>query len=251
LKPVHQRLGPAWITFSSLFDDGVEKTPRNLRHFPVLVERWHPVSSMVTPDQVNLVRVCFLRIIINFSIRPQMACQSLAIGKTGVIIRLYPWQTSNPVVQELKIPETAALPKKATAGSSQGWELTGGITMDPFTCASGELFINTNLQRLELAATAGIVDMNTYGIETAAKAWRVPCLHLRVISDLANESAKEDFLKFEKTWAGDLGVAACQVVQNLKPDPTHPRSYDALRKLLPQPGQPQPAPVPSQGGSPK
>jgi hypothetical protein len=129
-----------------------------------------------------------------------------------------------------------------------------GLGQVPGTvCASGELFIQSSGQRRELAAQAAIVDMNTLGAETAAAAWKVPCLHLRVVSDLANESARTDFLAFTQSYDGRLGKAAFQLIQSLPPDPARPESYEALRRLIP-PAAEAPAPpsqVPAAPGPPK
>ena len=95
--------------------------------------------------------------------------------------------------------------------------------------------MNTTAQRQELAVKAQIVDMNTFGVETAAAAWKVPCVHLRVVSDRANEAAREDFLAFGKTWDGRCGALAWQLLTSLKPDPTRPKTYEALRQLLQDP----------------
>ncbi len=153
-------------------------------------------------------------------------------GTLVVIDRLLPWQTNGPKVVSLTLPLTSATRQGRPAEAAPRWLLAGGQELPGVTGASGEYFVNTTGQRQELAAQAEIVDMNTLGVETAAAAWKVPCLHLRVISDRANESAREDFLAFEKSWDGRCGTLAWTVLTSLKPDPTHPKSYDALRELL-------------------
>lgn len=167
-------------------------------------------------------------------------------GTLLVIDRLFPWQTGGARVAALTLPASAAEAVAAERPAGPRWRLAGGLILPGAACASGELFINTSAQRQELATEADIVDMNTVGVETAAAAWKVPCLHLRVISDQADGNAREDFLKFTKTWNGQCGAAAWKVLAALKPDPAHPGSYEALRALLPEPsgvpaGKPAPA----------
>lgn len=153
-------------------------------------------------------------------------------GTLVIIDRLLPWQTNGSKVTPLPPPLIAATRQGARAEAAPQWRLTDGKMLLGVACASGEFFVNTMAQRQELAARAEIVDMNTLGVETAAAAWKVPCLHLRVISDQANESAREDFLAFEKAWDGRCGTMAWNVLTSLKPDPTQPKSYEALRGLL-------------------
>ncbi len=157
---------------------------------------------------------------------------NLPPGTVVLIDRLHPWQTSQDAVIPLKIPVLTAV--AGTAPQKPEWQVPGLGKVPGVVCASGELFIQSSTQRRELAAQAAIVDMNTLGAETAAAAWKVPCLHLRVISDLANESARPDFLTFTRTYDGRLGTAAFQLIQSLPPDPARPESYDALRRLIPQ-----------------
>ncbi len=160
---------------------------------------------------------------------------TLGPGTQVLIDRLLPWQTNGSKVTFMPPSMIVATRQGGRVEAAPRWLLSGGQELPGVVCASGEFFVNTTAQRQELAAQAQIVDMNTLGVETAAAAWKVPCLHLRVISDRANESAKEQFLAFEKTWGGSCGSMAWTVVKSLKPDPSHPKSYEALNKLLADP----------------
>ena len=99
--------------------------------------------------------------------------------------------------------------------------------------ASGEQFINTEADRSALADETGAeaVDMNLFGLAHVLAKRRIPSLHLRIVSDHADEAAGETFLEFVEIYEGELGKQVVEFLQTLEPDPTAPGSYEALREL--------------------
>lgn len=100
--------------------------------------------------------------------------------------------------------------------------------------ASGEQFISSATQRAELGAATGClaVDMNLFGLISTLVLHEVPSIHLRVVSDKADEQAGTDFAAFVGAYAGDGGRMVAKVIAELPPDMTSPAQYPALDKLL-------------------
>jgi len=100
--------------------------------------------------------------------------------------------------------------------------------------ASGEAFIDSDVARdlLRGATGAEVVDMNLFGLIEALNRRNIPSWHLRVVSDLANDQASAQFLKFVKQYDGQGGEMLAEVINRLKPDPNSPSSYPGLRSLL-------------------
>lgn len=99
---------------------------------------------------------------------------------------------------------------------------------------SGEAFIASGEMRGKLAAEhgAGAVEMNAYGLLAGLEGRRVKVLILRVVSDLADEKASEDFSEFLKSYRGDGGTMIAELVKSLPVGKDEPAAHDALRKLL-------------------
>jgi nucleoside phosphorylase len=104
----------------------------------------------------------------------------------------------------------------------------------PIKVASGEVFVTDSAQRSELRSRGDcqVVDMNLLGLLTAQKAFEVPGLHFRLISDRADESAGEDFRRFVADYDGEGGRLLAELVRSLPDDKSKPESYEGLRRLL-------------------
>ena len=100
--------------------------------------------------------------------------------------------------------------------------------------ASGDAFIQSTAKREELRSVtkADVVEMNLGGIEAVAKAFQIPALHWRVVSDRADDQAAEDFLGFAKGYGGAGGKALAEAIKTLPKDPADATSYPALERLL-------------------
>jgi adenosylhomocysteine nucleosidase len=100
--------------------------------------------------------------------------------------------------------------------------------------ASGEMFVaSTELnQQIAEATACNAVDMNLFGILSVLQAARVPSIHLRIVSDEANESASDDFRTFLETYDGAGGKMAADFLLNLPPDKTAVKEYPELQKLF-------------------
>lgn len=106
------------------------------------------------------------------------------------------------------------------------------------SCASGERFVELSEDRSAAAASGQIVEMNLSGAVGALTNYAVPGLHLRIVSDRADSNARGDFSAFLKTYQGDLGKLAYELIRQSKPDPSSPKSYETLRELIQQGAEP-------------
>jgi len=102
--------------------------------------------------------------------------------------------------------------------------------------ASGEQFISSMELRDEIhnATQCTAVDMNLFGLHSALALHRIPSIHIRVVSDNADENAVQDFKQFIRGYQGDGGKILAEWVQSLPPDTTHPSQYPNLRTLFEQ-----------------
>lgn len=100
--------------------------------------------------------------------------------------------------------------------------------------ASGELFIESDSFRTELAEETGcdLVEMNLVGAATALEVFGAAAAHFRIVSDRADARAGADFARFVEGYDGRLGRAVAEALRDLPKDPGSPESYDALRGLL-------------------
>jgi adenosylhomocysteine nucleosidase len=101
--------------------------------------------------------------------------------------------------------------------------------------ASGEAFVAADAARADLARLAAAVDMNLFGVAQACEDARVRHLHLRVLSDRADDAAAEDFRRFLAAYDGEGGRRVAALIRSLPPDPADPATYPGLRALM-QPG---------------
>ncbi|MGB6222731.1 hypothetical protein [Haloferula sp.] len=103
-----------------------------------------------------------------------------------------------------------------------------------WTASSGEKFIASSSERKQIQRIGGteVVEMNLFGLDSALKRRRIKGVHLRVVSDHADESAHEDFLNFVESYDGLGGRLCADVLKRLAPDPNSPTSYRGLRSLI-------------------
>ncbi len=99
---------------------------------------------------------------------------------------------------------------------------------------SGEAFVAAGEIRSRLAAEhgAGAVEMNAYGLLAGLEGRKVKVLILRVISDLADEKASEDFAEFLKGYDGKGGKLVAELVGKLPAEANEPAAHESLRELL-------------------
>lgn len=116
------------------------------------------------------------------------------------------------------------------------WERWQGIYPERrlFAVASGEVFVGTQELRQQIHEQTGadVVDMNLFGLVSALARFGVPSLHVRIVSDLADENAAEDFRHFVESYQGDLGRSLGRFVRDMPPDKTSPASYPEFEELL-------------------
>lgn len=106
--------------------------------------------------------------------------------------------------------------------------------------ASGERFIASNAYRDEIASQydCDLVDMNLFGLLMVIQSRDLPSVHLRVISDFANDQASAEFRSFSEDYDGRGGELACAWIRRLPADPCSPMQYENLRRLLEPPAAP-------------
>ena len=107
-------------------------------------------------------------------------------------------------------------------------------TTSDIAVASGEMFITSSSERERLHDTteADAVDMNSFGLAAVCADHNVPLFSWKIISDMANENASEDFRSFIANYKGEGGKALADVVKALPAHPDNPATYPAIRKLL-------------------
>ena len=111
------------------------------------------------------------------------------------------------------------------------------INLDNVKVASGEVFVSSDDYRAQLRETTGaeVVDMNLFGLVTACQDNHLPLVCWRVISDLANDQASEDFRKFASTYDGAGGKAVEKIIEALPADPNSPAAYPNINRVLADP----------------
>lgn len=100
---------------------------------------------------------------------------------------------------------------------------------------SGDAFISSADFSTQLFQALGgdLVDMNLAGIALAAEHYKIiRQMHLRVISDGADESAGDDFQNFTTQYDAIGGVFVHDILSSFPPDITDPMNYENLRSLL-------------------
>lgn len=150
-------------------------------------------------------------------------------GTKVVVDRIQGWQAGTEGPGGWREAERAALvitpPRDEEASATKIWPRVKS--------ASAEVFVASETERARLRALtrAEVVDMNLYGVQKATVAHGLPALHLRVVSDLANESAGSDFGTFISAYDGKLGRDAAAVITALKEDPESPAAHPELKAL--------------------
>ncbi|MEM9478352.1 MAG: hypothetical protein AAGA58_01680 [Verrucomicrobiota bacterium] len=110
----------------------------------------------------------------------------------------------------------------------------GDSVLRDVVAASGEVFVASGQQRetLRNETKADVVEMNLFGLLTVQKAHRLPGLHLRVVSDRADDNASESFAQFVKSYDGRGGTLVGEWFLSLPEDRTAPKSFDGLRRII-------------------
>lgn len=100
--------------------------------------------------------------------------------------------------------------------------------------ASGEIFVAAEQFRAELNSRFGcsLVEMNLFGLVTTMQSHDLAGIHLRIVSDLANAEASQDFRSFTETYDGAGGALVHQWISNLPSSGESPIEYQNLRRLL-------------------
>lgn len=99
---------------------------------------------------------------------------------------------------------------------------------------SGEVFVASSEKRGELAREfeAELVEMNALGLLAAVEGMKAKVMVLRVVSDLADERASEDFAAFLKGYGGEGGMMVAELVKALPVGRDEPGAHGELKKLL-------------------
>ncbi len=146
-----------------------------------------------------------------------------------LVHEVVPWQST----QSLQTASPSSFSKVTPAPPPGDWKPL--LTPYPqITVASGDAFISSSTIRAAIhsATHAKAVDMNLYGLVLACNQQHVPSLHLRIISDRANENAGKEFQQFRNAYDGTLGKKAAEWLTSMPKDPTHPDNYPHLKKIL-------------------
>lgn len=181
------------------------------------------VRSAISAQAVLGSRACDLIV----SVGPVGALSSdLKLGDFGFVERVIPWQKQSimpgsPPIQPLEWEQ---------------WK-PSGTGLDGFkklAVASGEMFVNSSQLREQIADSTGCnsVDMNLFGILSAISDSPIRSLHIRVISDNADEEAGASFQRFLTDYDGKAGAVAAEVISKLPPDLTSPSEHPRLMELM-------------------
>lgn len=156
----------------------------------------------------------------------------LKIGEWAVVDRIIPWQKDTMQNCDPKTVRGVERPSALVRFDSIA-------SLRKISVASGEQFVTSRETRDEISrATECLsVDMNLFGLASALVVNGVPAMHLRIVSDHADEEARADFERFVRTYVGEGGRMVAEIIKSLPADLTQPSQYPALRKLLTQPPQ--------------
>lgn len=151
----------------------------------------------------------------------------LAVGSWIVVNAVVPWQKTELAKLSPDSAPAIDFPALDPSPASLAEHTRTSV-------ASGEQFICSTAQRAELATATGclVVDMNLFGLVSTLGLHKVPSIHLRVVSDKADEQAGVDFAAFVGAYTGDGGRMAARAIAELPPDMTSPAQYPTLEKLL-------------------
>ncbi|WP_309396851.1 hypothetical protein [Cerasicoccus maritimus] len=153
----------------------------------------------------------------------------LPVGSTVLIEQVIPWQT----VPDISVASPQSFTHYTPINMPGDWSsLLKGYT--PAKAASGEQFINQSSLRSDIhtATDADVVEMNLYGLLVVLQNQNIPSLHPRIVSDLANEDANDEFVSFRSTYNGSLGKLIADILKAPPSDPTDPDSYPELKQLF-------------------
>lgn len=174
--------------------------------------------------------LAFIPIDLAFSTGPVGALSDdLQVGQVFRVEKVIPWQT----IGVLTPAGAGSVPTLAIQAPAGDWsEHLRGYQI--ISVASGEVFVETAelRDRIQSATEAEAVDMNLFGLISALKKTAVPSIHLRVVSDKANEKAVADFTSFRTSYRGDLGLQIGKIIKNLPTDATDPEAYSELKTLF-------------------
>jgi adenosylhomocysteine nucleosidase len=132
-------------------------------------------------------------------------------------------------------------PKDGAVKMVKGWEGMGeenaGTTPEDrrrVRLVSGEVFVASAEKRGELAREfeAELVEMNALGLLAAVEGMKAEVMVLRVVSDLADERASEDFAAFLKGYGGEGGTMVAELVKALPVGKDEPGAHGELKRLL-------------------
>ena len=163
----------------------------------------------------------------------------LSVGPVGVLdssLEIGTWHEVSEVVayQRGTVDQTGFAVAKAGRLSLETPEwLTSGHPAD-LTVASGESFSASDSFRDVVRERSGAttIDMNLFGLASVCRAYGVPLLAWRVISDLAGADAGREFGRFVRDYDGAGGRQAAEIIRDLPENPNRPESYEGLRELL-------------------
>lgn len=150
---------------------------------------------------------------------------TISIGSWFRVSEVKPWQAGTWT-------ESGFNPKS-------GWQIEledigTSLNFPPISVASGDAFVSSTMKRGEIAALTNCqaVDMNLLGMKTCLEGRNVTQVHIRVVSDNADEIASSAFQNFRKNYKGKGASLAQSWIKQLPEDETSPENYENLRKVL-------------------
>ncbi len=155
----------------------------------------------------------------------------LAIGSWHFVNRVVAWQKGKAAAGRILAGANSATDCPTPLDD---WPAGEWRSFPPTPAASGEAFVASVTMRDQLAedTQCRLVEMNAAGLLSALEGRSAKWLILRVISDHADESADEDFVRFLKGYDGRGGAIVYAIAKQLPPDPGQPAAHDSLRRLL-------------------
>ncbi len=165
-------------------------------------------------------------------------------GGIGGGVKIGEWVEVSAVVgwQQGRAGEGGRIfPKEGAEKRVKGW---GGMSEENDGTApegrrhvrlvSGEVFVASAEKRGELAGEfdAELVEMNALGLLAAVEGMKAEVMVLRVVSDLADERASEDFAAFLRDYGGEGGAMVAELVKALPVGGDEPGAHGELKKLL-------------------
>lgn len=156
--------------------------------------------------------------------------ESLRVGQTLRVGAVLAWQTLG-TLDLVGAGRMKVLPIRDPEGD---WAAALLPDYEVISVASGEAFVDTSelRERIHAVTEAAAVDMNLFGLISALDQRGLRSIHLRVVSDEADEKAAETFAAFNASYRGELGVAMVRLIQSLPADTTDPDTYPELRALF-------------------